>query len=107
MTPDDLAAIKARHQPATHYTGRQYCALDNLWWPCDTRRLLDDRKEQDRVAAVAFLAGADDERARIAEAVKGLNPKPCDDPEGCGDDCFHLVTVPAVLAIIGEADDER
>ena len=70
MTPDDLAAIEARHQvvnpPKYAEDDPGWCADDRKDWPCDARVLLDERQEQDRVAAVAFLAGADDEREHHA-----------------------------------------
>ena len=67
--PDDLAALEAdrayitatliRFAPVGRYA-ESVASLDRIVE--DTRRLLDERKEQDRVAAVAFLAGATDER---------------------------------------------
>jgi len=74
MTPDDLAAIEAEHQPHdSPWTGTWCVNGCPGQWPCDTRRLLDERLT---AYNEGFRLGCEQteeaERARIAEATERL-----------------------------------
>ena len=93
LTPDDLAAIRARHY---FVTGEEpYCTEDAQPWPCDAALLLAevDRLTSSLVTAISYQAGWDAaakagadiititiyealerERSRILAAVEALPP---------------------------------
>lgn len=78
MNADDLAAMKGRHQPCGEHvpTDPPHCGSDFDDWPCDARRLLDERHDYAASDVLAYeagmSAGAKEQAERITEAVKGL-----------------------------------
>jgi len=78
MTPEVLAAIEARHQPCPGGTHKSSCHRCGQPWKCDARLLLDELNATvDRAVHLMDFMEARarrEERARVAEAVKGLLP---------------------------------